>query len=353
MLFRSCEDIQFLGSELQEIILNARLIPLEVVFSKFPRMVRDLAIQSDKLIQLEIEGQDQGVDKSIMEELSDPLMHLIRNAVDHGIEQPELRVSKGKSPEGRLKIHARQGENQVVISIEDDGRGIDMDKIKKQALSKQLISIEEAAHLNDPEWLEFIFKPGFSTASNITTISGRGVGLDVVKSNLAKINGHLDIETKLGVGTKFTIKLPLTMSIMNVLLVKEGDFIFGVPTSQIVEIIRLTKDEYADKIYSTDFSDLLKWQETTLPMLRLSKIFEIESNIKHKNMLILILATGERKLALIVGGILGEQEVVIKPMHPFIGEDKIFGPLYEISGVSILGNGSLAQMIDCSRLNIM
>lgn len=352
-LEETCEDIQFLGSELQDIILNARLIPLDVVFSKFPRMIRDLAVQSDKIIQLEIEGQDQGIDKNIIEELADPLMHLLRNAVDHGIEQPEIRKSKGKSTEGHIKIHARQGENQIIITIEDDGHGIDMDKIKVKALSKQLISIEEASHLNEHEWLEFIFKPGFSTATNVTTISGRGVGLDVVKSNLSKINGHLDIESKLGIGTKFTIRLPSTMSIMKVLLVKEGEYIFGIPTAQILEVIRLSDRERDNQIYSTEFSDSLIWHDSTFPLLVLSKIFEITPALKSKNSFILVLATEERKLALTVGNIIGEQEVVIKPMQPFIGDNKIFGRLFEIFGVSILGNGHLAQMIDCSRLNTL
>jgi len=350
-LEEACESIQYLGSELQEIVLNARLIPLEAVFSKFPRMVRDLAKASGKTVILEINGNEQGVDRSIIEELADPLMHLIRNAVDHGLESNEMRIQRNKSPEGHLKIEAWQGDNQVVITIEDDGNGIDLERIKVKALSKQMLSIEEAVHLTDEEWFEFIFKPGFSTANQVTTVSGRGVGLDVVKSNITKINGHIDLATTFGVGTKFIITLPLTMAIMNVLLVKEASCIFGIPTAQIVEIIRITEDEFSEKIYRTEFSDVLNWQETTIPMLYLSKVFSLGDLKPHNKLFVIILGTGERKMALVVGQILGEQEVVIKPMRDFIGEGKIFGELYEISGVSVLGNGNLAQIIDCSMFN--
>ena len=350
-LEEACESIQFLGSELQEIVLNARLIPLEAVFNKFHRMVRDVANETGKRIKLEIEGNDQGVDRSIIEELSDPLTHIIRNAVDHGIETPEKRIQKGKPEEGLLKVKAWQSNNQVVIVIEDDGNGIDIDKIKVKALSKQLISIEEAAHLNESEWLEFVFRPGFSTANEVTTLSGRGVGLDIVKSNITKINGHIDLLTERGKGSKFIIKLPLTMAIMNVLLVKEGACIFGIPTSQIVEIIRLTEREFSEKIYTTEYSKILNWSETTIPMIHLSEMFSLESDSQKKKLFIVILGTAERKIAMVVEKILGEQEVVIKPMRDFIGKDKIFGELYEISGVSVLGNGSLAQIIDVSMMD--
>lgn len=350
-LEEACESIQFLGSELQEIVLNARLIPLEAVFSKFHRMVRDVANETGKRIKLEIEGNDQGVDRSIIEELSDPLTHLIRNAVDHGIETPENRIQKGKPAEGILKVKAWQSNNQVVIVIEDDGNGIDIDKIKVKALSKQLISIEEASHLNESEWLEFVFRPGFSTANEVTTLSGRGVGLDIVKSNITKINGHIDLLTERGKGSKFTIKLPLTMAIMNVLLVKEEACIFGIPTSQIVEIIRLTESDFSEKIYKTEYSKILNWSDTTIPMVYLSEMFSLESDPEKKKLFIVILGTAERKMAMVVERILGEQEVVIKPMREFVGKDKIFGELYEISGVSVLGNGSLAQIIDVSMVD--
>ncbi len=350
-LEEACESIQFLGSELQEIVLNARLIPLEAVFNKFHRMVRDVANETGKRIKLEIEGNDQGVDRSIIEELSDPLTHIIRNAVDHGIETPENRIQKGKPAEGILKVKAWQSNNQVVIMIEDDGNGIDIDKIKVKALSKQLISIEEAAHLNESEWLEYVFRPGFSTANEITTLSGRGVGLDIVKSNITKINGHIDLLTERGKGSKFIIKLPLTMAIMNVLLVKEEACIFGIPTSQIVEIIRLTESDFSEKIYTTEYSKTLNWSDTTIPMVNLSEMFSLESDPDKKKLFIVILGTAERKIAMVVERILGEQEVVIKPMREFVGKDKIFGELYEISGVSVLGNGSLAQIIDVSMVD--
>lgn len=345
-----CESIALLSSELQEITLSARLIPLSVVFDKLPRMVRGLAQDTEKKINLSISGGDQAIDRSLIEEITDPLTHLVRNAIDHGIEAVEKRRLAGKPDEGKINISARQGDSQVVIEIADDGAGIDIGRIKIKALTQNLISIEESEHLTESDWLEYIFKPGFSTASEVTTLSGRGVGLDIVKSNIDMINGAIDIQTTLGKGTRFTIKLPLTMAIMNVLLVGESQFIFGIPTSQILEIVRLSTDAFREVCYETPYSRMIKWSGEMIPLISLAETFEIASDAQVKYKKIVIVNITDRKIAIEVSRVMGEQEVVIKSIKHLVGPDAILGNLVEILGVSILGNGSLAQIIDVSRL---
>lgn len=345
-----CDSIALLASELQEITLSARLIPLSIVFDKLPRMVRGIAQDTGKKIKLDIMGGDQSIDRSLIEEITDPLTHLVRNAIDHGIEPAHKRRALGKPEEGKVSISARQGDSQVVIEIADDGGGIDISRIKVKALSQNLISVEEAEHLTENDWLEFIFKPGFSTATEVTELSGRGVGLDVVKSNITMINGAIDIQTTPGKGTRFTIKLPLTLAIMNVLLISEGETIFGIPSSQILEIIRLDPVEYQAICYETPYSRMIKWEEDMIPLVSLDDIFEIKSLIQSKHRKIIIASTVDRKIAIEVSQVMGEQEVVIKSIKHLVGADAILGEIYEILGVSILGNGSLAQIIDISKL---
>lgn len=345
-----CDSIALLASELQEITLSARLIPLSIVFDKLPRMVRGIAQDTGKKIKLDIMGGDQSIDRSLIEEITDPLTHLVRNAIDHGIEPAHKRRALGKPEEGKVSISARQGDSQVVIEIADDGGGIDISRIKVKALSQNLISVEEAEHLTENDWLEFIFKPGFSTATEVTELSGRGVGLDVVKSNITMINGAIDIQTTPGKGTRFTIKLPLTLAIMNVLLISEGETIFGIPSSQILEIIRLDPVEYQAICYETPYSRMIKWEEDMIPLVSLDDIFEIKSLNQSKHRKIIIASTVDRKIAIEVSQVMGEQEVVIKSIKHLVGADAILGEIYEILGVSILGNGSLAQIIDISKL---
>lgn len=345
-----CDSIALLASELQEITLSARLIPLSIVFDKLPRMVRGIAQDTGKKIKLDIMGGDQSIDRSLIEEITDPLTHLVRNAIDHGIEPAHKRRALGKPEEGKVSISARQGDSQVVIEIADDGGGIDISRIKVKALSQNLISVEEAEHLTENDWLEFIFKPGFSTAIEVTELSGRGVGLDVVKSNITMINGAIDIQTTPGKGTRFTIKLPLTLAIMNVLLISEGETIFGIPSSQILEIIRLDPVEYQAICYETPYSRMIKWEEDMIPLVSLDDIFEVKSLNQSKHRKIIIASTVDRKIAIEVSQVMGEQEVVIKSIKHLVGADAILGEIYEILGVSILGNGSLAQIIDISKL---
>lgn len=343
--------LHYLGSELQEIALSARMVPLETIFNKFPRMVRDLAVKCNKNIHFTIEGQQHGIDRGMIEEIMDPLTHLLRNSIDHGIEDEWLRISQGKPAKGNLRLSASQGDNHVLLIVEDDGCGIDVAKIQKKAIEKGWISLDEAEYLSTEEWLAFIFMPGFTTTAQVSDVSGRGVGLDVVKSNIRKLNGQIDVATTVHQGTKFTIKLPLTLAIIKAMLVREDTCTFAIPVASIVEVFRLKDADISERIHSTGYSQILHWRDFTIPLLYLNKIFELNLSPRVNDKLyVVVLGIGEKKTAIVVDEILGEQEIVIKSMGDFVGKDKIFGELTGISGVSILGDGGLAHILDVSAI---
>lgn len=346
-----CEHLDYLGAELQEIVLSTRMLPLGTLFDTLPRMVRDLSLKCSKQIAFQVTGQDQGIDRGMIEALMDPLNHLLRNAIDHGIELPEERVTLGKPAQGLLKLSASQGDNHILIQVEDDGRGIAVDKVMKKAIEKGLVDLEEVAYLTDQEWLEFVFAPGFSTASEVSDISGRGVGLDVVKSNINKLSGIIDIQTQPNIGTRFIIKLPLTLAIIKAMLIKEGTCTFAIPISTIIEVFRLKETEISERIHSTGYSHVLHWRETSIPLFYLGHYFEIRNDLEAADKYyVVVIAMGEKKTAMVVERILGEQEIVIKSMADYMGENKLLGALEGISGVSILGDGGLAHILDVSRL---
>ncbi len=343
--------LDYIGSELQEIVLSTRLLPLDTIFCKFPRMVRDLAITCHKNIHFVVEGKEHSIDRGMIESLMDPLTHLIRNAVDHGFEDEWTRVKMGKPVAGTLKLSASQGDNHVIIVVMDDGQGMDVGSIQKKAIQKGFISIEESEYLSADDWMNYIFMPGFTTTTEVSDISGRGVGLDVVKSNISKLNGQIEVETTPGKGTKFTIKLPLTLAIIKAMLIKEDDCTFAIPVSAIVEVIRLTNTEISERIHNTGYSEILHWREFTIPLHHLNQIFELNKLPQVSDKLfIIVLGIGEKRTAIVVEEILGEQEIVIKSMADFVGKDKIFGELRGISGVSILGSGGLAHILDVADL---
>ena len=346
-----CEHLDYLGAELQEIVLSTRMLPLGTIFDSLPRMVRDLAIKCGKQVMFQVTGQEQGIDRGMIEALLDPLHHLLRNAIDHGIETPEERLAIGKSAQGLLKLSASQGDNHILIQIEDDGKGIEVDKVMKKAVEKGLIDLDEVPYLTEHEWLEFLFAPGFSTAASISDISGRGVGLDVVKANINKLSGIIDIQTQPSKGTRFIIKLPLTLAIIKAMLIKEGPCTFAIPISAIVEVFRLKDAEIIERIHSTGYSHVLHWRESTIPLLYLSNFFEINASLENAEKLyVIVVGLGEKKTAVVVERILGEQEIVIKSMAAYTGMNKLLGPLEGISGVSILGDGGLAHIVDVSLL---
>lgn len=345
------QHIDYLGSELQEIILSTRMLPLETIFNKFPRMIRDLAQKCDKQVHFVIEGKETGIDRGIIEELVDPLTHLLRNAVDHGIGSPDQRRSEGRPEFGTITLSASQGENHVLITVGDDGNGIDPERILSKALEKGLLSVEAAVGMRREDIIQLVFEPGFSTAQEVTEVSGRGVGLDVVKSNIGRLNGTIEIVTEVGKGTRFVIKLPLTLAIIKAMLVREGPCTFAVPVASIVEVIRLKGEEGRELIHRTARNEVFSWREQMLPLIWLGEYFQMSSSRSMDKLYIIIVGHGEKRTALAVERIQGEQEIVIKSMGDFVGPDKLFGELTGISGVSILGDGSFAQIIDVAAIS--
>ena len=323
--------------ELQESVMKVRMLPIDQLFSRFPRMVRDLAQSLNKEIDLVIEGRETELDRTVIEEIGDPLIHLIRNAIDHGIEPAEERKRKGKPAKGRLRIAAAHEENQVVITVEDDGAGIDVDKIKHSALRKGLISEEELKKLSDPEALRLIFLPGFSTASSVTDISGRGVGMDIVRAHIEKLSGVIDIDSRPGEGTRFTIKLPLTLAIITGLLIRLSDRMFVVPMSSVMEIVRVPPEA----IQTIKGDAVVVIREQVVPVVWLHDVFRIPRMRETKRQLpIIVVGTADKRMALVVDELVGNQEIVVKSLGSYVG--KING----ISGATILGDGQVALILE-------
>jgi two-component system chemotaxis sensor kinase CheA len=327
--------------DLQESVMKTRMLPIEQLFNRFPRMIRDLSRDLGKELDLVIEGKDTELDRTLIEEIADPLIHLIRNAVDHGLEMPEKRQQSGKNLKGTLKIRATHEENQVVIYVEDDGAGIDPERMKKSALGKGIISAEEAEQLSDREAIDLIFRPGFSTASVVSDVSGRGVGMDIVGSHIKKLNGLIDIETKLGKGTSFKIKLPLTLAIIVGLLIKLDEQTFIIPMSNISEIVRVTPDE----IKQVRGQSVILLRNQIIPIAWLHDHFHIPRAGSEKNHIpLVVVGSAEKRLALAVDELIGNQEIVIKSLGPYIGK------VNSIAGATILGDGKVALILEISGI---
>jgi two-component system chemotaxis sensor kinase CheA len=326
-------------SDLQDQIMKARMMPIETVFNRFPRVVRDLAKKLGKDIKVELIGGETELDRSVLEVIGDPLLHIIRNSVDHGIESPEARVEAGKPATGRLVVSARHHENHIVIEIEDDGKGIDVEKIRTKVVNQGLVTAEQAPKLSDKEVLQFIFASGVSTAAEVSEISGRGVGMDIVRSNIQKLGGLIDLETALGKGTKFTLRLPLTLAIIRGLLIEVGKNIYVLPLGSVVETLRITEDD----IQAVNHSEVIVIRGCTTPLLRLKRLLEVDSKVESNNddhEFVVIVGLADQRVGLVVDSLVGEQEVVIKSLSRFCGE------ISGISGATILGDGNVALIID-------
>lgn len=332
-------QVSRLTNELQEIVLKTRMLPIKQLFGRFPRLVRDLAEALNKEVELIMEGEETELDKTIIEDIADPLIHLIRNAVDHGIETPEERARNGKPPTGTLQISAFHQENHVILTVQDDGRGIDLERVKESAVKKQIINVQEAASLTEHDTIGLIFHSGFSTSQTVSDISGRGVGMDVVKSHIDKLNGIIEVETKHGEGTKFIIKLPLTLAILTGLLVKINDETYALPMSNVIEIVRKPQKE----IESVKGQAITVIREKVLPLVWLHDYFNIPRK-KRKNIFIVVLGVAEKRLGLVVDELVGNQEIVVKPLGSYIGKVEAF------SGATILGDGSVACILDVAGI---
>ncbi len=332
--------VSVLIDELQQAIMKARMIPVQQLFSRFPRMVRDLSYSLNKEVNLVLEGGETEIDRTIMEEMSDPLIHLIRNAIDHGIENPEVRRKAGKPEKGTLRVTALPEDSNVIITVEDDGAGIDAQAIKQSAVKKRIITEQEADNMTEQQLIDLIFHTGFSTSEKVSDVSGRGVGMDIVRSHIEKLNGIIDVETCAGAGTKFIIKLPiklpLTLAILKGLLVKINNETYALPMNNVVEIVRKPKKE----IESINGQAVTVIRDRATPLIWLHDYFGIPRGKERENTLIVLLGIAEKRFGLVVDELIGNQEIVVTNLGSYIG--KVEG----ISGATILGDRSVACILD-------
>ena len=334
----SSQNLGRITGELQEGVMRIRMVPISQIFSRFPRLVRDLSRSLNKKINLVIEGEETELDKSVIDDLLDPIMHSVRNSVDHGIESAEERRVAGKPEEGRVLLKAANEGNMIVIEISDDGKGIDVEKIKTKAVEKGILNPNKV--LTDVEAFNLIFEPGFSTAKQVTSISGRGVGLDVVRRSIEKLNGSVTVTSKKGKGTTFIIKLPLTLAIIQGLLVRVGPEIYSIPITSVVESLRIKPED----IHMIDNNEVFNIRNDVVSLLRLNQLFGIKNAEQQESYYIVIVGTAEKKMGFMVDSLIGEEEVVIKPLRDQFTNSP------GIAGASILGDGSVSLIIDVGQL---
>ncbi len=336
--------LDHVSKEIQASVLGIRMVPVKTVFSKFPRMVRDLAKASGKKIDLQMTGEDTEIDKSIIEELGDPMIHLIRNSADHGIESPEVRLKAGKSETGTVVLRARHEGDSVIVEIEDDGKGIDPAIIRAKAVEKGLISQDRADQMSDDEAVDLIFLPGFSTAAKVTDISGRGVGMDVVRSNVRKLNGRVGVRSTVGKGSIFTIKLPLTLAIIDALLVKSGEQVFALPGTSVEETLIVP----ADRVSHLTRRLAIDLRGEVLGVSRLKTLLRSEDHAlaadDRDGLSVVVVSSAGRRMGIIVDTFVRRQEIVIKPLAPYLAS------LPGISGASIMGDGGVVLILDPAEL---
>ncbi len=334
----SSQNLARIIGELQEAVMRIRMVPIAQVFSRFPRLVRDLSKSLGKSVSLEIRGEETELDKSVIEDLIDPLIHCVRNSLDHGLEPAKDREEAGKNPEGRITLAARNEGNMIVIEVSDDGRGIDVEVVRKKGVEKGLI--HPSKNLTDTEAFNLIFEPGFSTAKQVTSISGRGVGLDVVKKQVDKLNGSVKVSSEFGKGSTFTIRLPLTLAIIQGLLVRVGPEVYAIPITSVIESIRMKPAD----VKLIDTYEVFNLRDDVLSLLRLNRLFHIPVDENRSNYFIVVIGTQERKVGLLVDSLIGEEDLVIKPLK----DQYTASP--GIAGATILGDGMVSLILDVGRL---
>jgi two-component system, chemotaxis family, sensor kinase CheA len=333
-------QIDFVTTELQMAVMKTRMVPIEKVFNGLPLLARDLMRTTGKDVDLQIYGKETELDKSIIEELSDPLIHMLRNAIDHGVESPEERTRLGKPSKGIVVVNAERDGNYILITMEDDGRGMDAEKIKNKALEKGLLSVAQAQEMSTSDLLNLIFIPGFSTKHETTSVSGRGVGMDVVKTNIAKLKGIVEIESEVGKGTIIILKVPLTLAIIQGLLMKVADEIFAVPLSAVLEIVSIEPDD----IYTIQGREVIRLRNVILPLARMSDIMgNSRGSIPMINSYVVVVGWAEKRIGLLVDSLQGQKEVVIKSLGNYLGN------VPGIAGSTILGDGSVILVIDVGQ----
>ncbi len=340
VLSETLAQLNLVTTDLQLAVMKTRMLPIKKVFAKLPRMVRDLSQKLNKQVRLEMHGEETELDKSVADEIGDPLVHLVRNAIDHGIETPAERQAKGKTGEGLLAIAASQEGNSIVIRINDDGRGIQVEKIKEKALAKGLVSEAEIATMEHREVLNLIFLPGFSTAEQVTDVSGRGVGMDVVRTNIRKINGSVDLESEPGKGSQIIIKLPLTIAIIQALMVEVERSIFAIPLSTVIEAVRISRSD----IKTINGREVLHLRDRVLPLIRLAQEFDIPTDADRERFYVVVAALGDRRIGVVVDELRSQEEVVIKSIWDYLETVK------GVSGATITGEGKVVLTLDTSEL---
>jgi two-component system chemotaxis sensor kinase CheA len=333
--------VSLVTTDLQIAVMKTRMLPIGKVFNKFPRMIRDLSRELNKKIELEISGEETELDKSIVEEIGDPLVHIIRNSCDHGIEVGDVRVASGKDEGGTIQLKAYHEGNHIVIQIIDDGKGLDADMLKQKSIEKGIITEKEADAMSEKEAFGLIFRPGFSTAAQVTSVSGRGVGMDVVKTNIEKLNGMIDIDSEVGKGTSMKLKIPLTLAIIQALLVGVQEEYYAIPLASVLETVRINKED----IYTVESRSVMRLRNEVLSLVHIGDIFEVErvfDNSEHAYVVVLGLA--ESKIGLIVDTLIGQEEIVIKSLGEYLKG------IEGIAGATIRGDGGVTLIVDVAAL---
>jgi two-component system chemotaxis sensor kinase CheA len=332
------QNLGRISSELQEGVMKIRMVPIGTIFNRFPRVVRDLSRDLGRKVNLVIEGEDTELDKTVVDDLLDPIMHCVRNSVDHGIETPEERKAHGKDETGKLVLKAANEGNTIVIDIIDDGQGIEVEKVREKAIKKGLISPNKV--MSDQDAFNLIFLPGFSTSDKISNVSGRGVGLDVVKTMVEKLKGTITVTSERHKGSKFSIRLPLTLAIIQGLLIRVGKEVYSIPITNVIESQRVKRDS----INTIDNYEVLNVRNEVISILRLDRLFNIKDAVESEYCFIVIVGSQEKKIGVMVDALIGEEDVVIKPLR-----DQ-FTTSPGIAGASILGDGSVSLIIDVNQL---
>ena len=340
-LAEATRQIDLMMNELQLVVMKTRMVKIGKVFNRFPRVVRDLSKESRKNVKLDLKGEETELDKTLIEEINDPLVHLVRNSIDHGIESPEERKKVGKDPTGTITLSAEHEGNHIIITIEDDGKGIDPDIIKEKAISKGLISKEKAKELATNDAYNLIFLPGFSTAEVVTNISGRGVGMDVVKTNVTKLRGLINIESKVGKGTKIIIKLPLTLAIIPGMIVKVSEQSMVIPLNSIIEVVRV----HLDNINTISGREVIRMRDSVIPLLGIDELLNGVSYSEDKIwQYVVIVGIAEKRFGIKVDHLIGQKEIVIKSLGTYLGT------IEGIAGSTILGDGTVIMILDVGEL---
>lgn len=339
-LTETLEQMDRVTTDLQNIVMKVRMVPVSAVFNRFPRMVRDVSKELNKEINLTIEGEETELDRTVIDEIGDPIMHLLRNSLDHGVEHPDDREAKGKPRTGEVGLIARHEGNNVVIMVTDDGAGINADKIRKKAVEKGMISQEEADKLDDADAVRLIFLPGFSTAEQISDISGRGVGMDVVRSKIESLSGHVDVETHVDEGSVFKIKLPLTLAIIQAMLVKVQEEMYAIPLGSIDSTINIQETD----IQTVQNKEVIVLRGEIIPIIRMGELLQVPHVKDYDEIFVVVVHAGEAKAGIVVDNLIGQQEIVIKTLG------NLFAGLKMFSGATVLGDGRVALILDVATM---